>query len=270
MSSHSLSQLEFEMLRRMLDQHTGIDMPQDKKDIVYSRLITRLKSLNLHRFGQYIELISSPEGKTELNIFIDKMTTHETYFFREPSQFDFLHDYWNKRYRSGLKLSAWSAASASGEEAYSLAMVLADICDKHAWQVIGTDISSTSVSIARDACYPISAAERIPSQWRKQYCLKGIGPVQGRFVIGDELKQRCLFVEDNLLSLKNANQTFDIIFLRNVLIYFDEFKQRKILDNVIQRLNRSGLLFLGHAETPRQKRAELELLEPCIYRKVGV
>ena len=264
-----LSAQEFNQLNRVLEQHTGIRLSTSKKDIMASRMSSRLRATKLKSFGRYYQFIISDEGRNELSIFIDKMTTHETYFFREIAQFEFLYDYLKNNKPKRFPIKAWSAASSTGEEAYSLAMLIDDLFYNQPWHIYGTDISRTAVNMAQDACYAISTAQKIPSKYRKSYCLKGHGKNEGAFTLIKKIKQNCTFTVDNLLELKTVDYSFDFIFLRNVLIYFDEDKQQKILDNIIKRLNYSGLLFLGHSETLKKKRNDLKLLQPCIYKKVA-
>lgn len=263
-----LSVQEFNQLNRVLEQHTGIRLAATKKDIMASRISSRLRANGLKSFGRYYQLILTPEGSNELGVFIDKMTTHETYFFREIAQFEFLYNYYKHNKPKRFPIRAWSAAASTGEEAYSLAMVIDDLFYNHPWQIHGTDISKTAVSMANDACYAISTVSKIPKNYKKNYCLKGHGANEGTFTVIKKLKQNCIFSVDNLLEPKSVDYSFDIIFLRNVLIYFDERKQKQILNNVIKRLNHAGLLFLGHSETLKTKRDDLQLLQPCIYKKV--
>ncbi|ESP91016.1 MULTISPECIES: CheR family methyltransferase [Pseudoalteromonas] len=264
----TISQLEFNQLNRVLDEHTGIRLNNAKADIMASRLSSRLRATKCTTHNQYYQLITSPNGHKELDIFIDKLTTHETYFFREQSQFEFMYEYYRNRRSRNVPIRAWSAASSTGEEAYSIAMVLDDLFYNGRWSVTGTDISPTSVEMAKEACFAISTAQKIPKKYRKAYCLKGIGPNEGTFTLNKAIKSHCTFDVDNLLHLRKVDYSFDIIFLRNVLIYFDEIKQKAIIDNIVHRLNHGGLLFLGHSESLRKKRPGLELIQPCIYKKV--
>ncbi|AOT08030.1 CheR family methyltransferase [Pseudoalteromonas luteoviolacea] len=264
----AISKLEFNQLNRVLDEHTGIRLNSSKSDIMASRLSSRLRATKCQTHNKYYQLIISPDGKKELDIFIDKMTTHETYFFREQSQFEFLYQYFRGKNSRQVPIKAWSAAASTGEEAYSIAMVLDDLFYGGNWSVTGTDISPTAVEMAKEACFAMSTSQKIPKKYRRAYCLKGVDHNEGTFTVNKAIKSHCTFYVDNLLRLKNVDYSFDIIFLRNVLIYFDEIKQKAIVDNIIHRLNHGGLLFLGHSESLRKKRPGLELIQPCIYKKV--
>ncbi|MCF2858159.1 methyltransferase domain-containing protein [Pseudoalteromonas sp. SMS1] len=264
----SINTLEFNQLNRVLDQHTGIRLNSNKSDIMASRLSARLRATNCGSFNKYYQYIISPQGKNELDIFIDKMTTHETYFFREQPQFEFLYNYYRQKKSRNVPVRAWSAAASTGEEAYSIAMILDDLFYAGNWSVIGTDISPTAVDMAKDACFALSTVQKIPKKYRRAYCLKGTGKNEGTFTVNKSIRHHCNFNVDNLLKLRTVDYSFDIIFLRNVLIYFDEAKQQKIVDNIIHRLNHGGLLFLGHSESLRKKRNGIDLIQPCIYKKV--
>ncbi|KAF7787299.1 chemotaxis protein methyltransferase CheR [Pseudoalteromonas rubra] len=266
----AISTLEFQQLNRLFEQHTGISLGKNKADIVASRLASRLRARRCPSFSKYYRLLMTPEGQEELQVFIDKLTTHETYFFREQAQFEFLYHYYQHNRPRHSPIRAWSAACSSGEEAYSLAMILDDLFYNRPWHVIGTDISEMSVLMARDARYAISTVSKIPKRYRIRYCLKGTGKNADNFTLISTLKKQCSFQEDNLLHLTTVDFSFDVIFLRNVLIYFDKSKQQAILNNIIKRLNHGGLLFLGHSEAMRDKPACLQTLSPCIYKKVAL
>ncbi|KAF7773824.1 chemotaxis protein methyltransferase CheR [Pseudoalteromonas citrea] len=259
----------FNQLNRVLEQKTGISLAKNKRDIVGSRLSSRLRATQCESYNEYYHFIISEKGSNELSTFIDKMTTHETYFFREASQFEFLLSYLKDKPPKRFPIRAWSAASSTGEEAYSIAMILEDLFYNHSWHVYGTDISETTIAMAQEALFAISTVSKVPKKYKKSYCLKGYGVHDGSFSVTKQIKSNCTFSVDNLLAPSTLDYSFDIIFLRNVLIYFDETKQLKILNNVIKRLNHAGLLFLGHSESLRYKRDDLKMLQPCIYKKIS-
>ncbi|RJE70757.1 methylase [Pseudoalteromonas sp. MSK9-3] len=264
-----ISEQEFNQLNRILEQQTGIRLARHKCDIMASRLANRLRVTGSESYAQYYRLILSEQGTAELSKFIDKMTTHETYFFREMSQFEFLCTYLKDKPPTRSPVRAWSAAASTGEEAYSIAMILEDLFYNRSWHVYGTDISQTAISMAQEACFAMSTVSKVPAKFKKAYCLKGFGIHEGSFSVAKQIKEGCTFNVDNLLALKTVDYSFDIIFLRNILIYFDEAKQLEILNNVVKRLNHAGLLFLGHSEALRYKRDDLEMLKPCIYKKIA-
>jgi len=260
-----MSGREFETLCAILEANTGIELSACKKDVVFSRLIGRLRYLELTSFSQYIEVIANNDS--ELAKLIDKLTTHETYFFRELEQFEFLRRYCSSIESDSSVIKAWSAACASGEEAYSLAMVLDDALGGERWWVHGSDVSCHSIALAREAKYGLANAERIPSPLKSRYCLKGLGEAQGTVKLRPLITSRVDFSVANLAKQFHFDERFDIIFLRNILIYFHLSKQQQILNRVIAQLNPSGLLFLGHADQLSHAGSELCRLAPCVYRK---
>lgn len=265
-----LSVQEFNKLNRLLEDKTGILLNSSKIDIMANRLLSRIRSTKCKNYTEYYQLVISAAGVHELPIFIDKLTTHETYFFRESAQFEFLHSFLKDRRHTGSLFRAWSAAASTGEEAYSIAMVLESSLRNTDWEILGTDISETAVEIAREALYSLTVAEKIPAFYRQSFCLKGTGTHAGTFTLTRHIKERCEFRVENLLTLLSVQDKFDAIFLRNVLIYFDAQKQAQILDSIINRLNYSGLLFLGHSEGLREKRTDMKPVSPCIYQKVKI
>ncbi|MDG3087921.1 CheR family methyltransferase [Vibrio hannami] len=263
-----LSEHDFKQINKILELNTGIVLSSQKKDLALNRLISRVKALGCQSFHEYLVKVGSVEGGAELSVFIDRLTTHETYFFRESEQFEFLKEYFLKSKNRHYPIKAWCAACSTGEEVYSLGMVLDDLFQPGNWGVTGTDVSETAVTLAKQGHYAISTASKIPKPYRMSYCLKGVGERHGSFIICKSIRRFCQFYADNLLDLNVIVTNFDIIFLRNVLIYFSETKQQQILDNVISRLNKGGLLFVGHSEGLRKKRIDIEAVAPCVYRKV--
>lgn len=264
-----LSDDEFRGINKVLERNTGIVLANRKKDLAFNRLISRVRTLGCRSFNDYLLKVNTLGEHAELAIFVDRLTTHETYFFREPEQFEFLREYYRKAGNRHYPIKAWSAACSTGEEVYSIAMVLDDLFQTGNWGLTGTDVSETAIALAKEGHYAISTVNKIPKAYRIAYCLKGVGVHQGSFIVAKSVRRYCQFYVDNLLDLKVIVTNFDIIFLRNVLIYFSETRQQEIIDTVVRRLNKGGLLFLGHSEALRRKRYDLEVVAPCIYRKVA-
>ena len=268
-----LSDSGFKHIQRLFENHTGIQLADHKKMAVANRLFGRLNHFNFDDFGDYLSLLDQTSHQRELQIFIDKLTTHETYFFREKDHFDWLEEHLSqyKNQEPSHTISIWSAACSSGEEVYSLAMILHANLGGDGWNVFGNDISEVAIQTAQVANYPIKKAQRIPKPYRNAYCLKGVGEFEGKFTLCEEIKRRCMFTSHNLLQFdQETSIKFDIIFLRNVLIYFTPMKQKEIVDKVIDRLSFGGHLFLGHSENIVRDHSELEQVERCIYKKVSL
>lgn len=216
-----LSQTEFDWICGYLYQQTGIVLKDGKQALVKGRLERRLRHFGLASFGDYFSRLGLPGFEAETALAIDLLTTNETSFMREPPHFDFLRTQIAAKHTGDRPLRVWSAASSSGEEAYTVAMTLADVLGTQEWEVIGTDISRRVVEQATQGVYSLIAAERLPQPWLKRYCLKGKDELSELFIIRHTIRERVHFFQTNLMQPLPAVGTFDVIFLRNVMIYFD-------------------------------------------------
>jgi chemotaxis protein methyltransferase CheR len=264
-----LSDSEFQLFQQYFAKHIGIYLAPAKKPLLLGRFAKRLAALKLNSYAEYYRLLQSPAGADERETAIDLITTHETYFFREPKHFEFLQQRILPGFAADSELRVWSAASSTGEEAYTLAMLLDAYRSPQPWSVVGTDISQAVLANARKALFPMARGEGIPSHYLKRYCLKGTGNYRGAFLVERSLRERVQFSLANLTQAQPQLGQFELILLRNVLIYFDLPNKLKILTHVVDRLAPGGWLMLGHSETLQGARLPLEALEPSIYRKVG-
>ncbi|WGW01583.1 protein-glutamate O-methyltransferase CheR [Vibrio sp. YMD68] len=263
----TLSDRHFNHIQNLVESYTGIYLADNKRGIVENRLQSRLNASQCQNFEQYLASLDDRSEKGEFWTFIDKMTTHETSFFREEYQFFALRELLETSHLT-QPINVWSAACSTGEEAYTLAMVLEDTLGEGAWSVLGTDISDLAISQAKLCHYDLPAAEKIPSRYRRAYCLKGIGAYSDHFTVVPALKKHCHFQSHNLLK-PVGEALYEVIFLRNILIYFSSEKQRLIVRNSINALKQNGLLFLGHSENILRDNPNVELVDNCIYRKVA-
>jgi chemotaxis protein methyltransferase CheR len=216
-----LSDSEFRQFQLFIYETAGIQLSDAKKALVAGRLAKRLKHYGLARYGQYFELLLPPAGQRghvpgERQIAINLLTTNETRFFREPAHFDFIIKRLLPHWRTGQR-RIWSAASSTGEEAYTLAMVLSEHLPNRNWEIIGTDINSQVLDTARSALYPLERAEGIPRPYLQQYCLKGIGSQQGLILMDRPLREHTRFQQANLQSDLSQLGLFELTLLRNVL-----------------------------------------------------
>ncbi len=265
MNGPSLTDAEFNLFRTMIYDIAGINMSPAKKALVAGRLTKRVAHYDLPSFSDYFKLVkANTDG--ELQTAVDLLTTNETFFFREIKHFDFLQHQVIPQWTSGEK-RIWSAASSSGEEAYSLAMHLAKHCRTNTWKIVGTDISTRILKAAQAAQYPMSRTKNIPVEYLKKYCLKGVGAQEGTFIIGPELKSRVSFQHANLTQNLSSLGSFDVIFLRNVMIYFDNETKKKVVSSVLRQLNRGGYLMIGHSESLNGITDEVKAIAPAIYQK---
>jgi len=247
--------------------HSGIYLSEAKKQLVVSRLAKRLRYLNIDDYEAYHDVCSVNES--ELQLMVNTITTNETSFFREPHHFEFIRSDIVPYIGRG-KFRVWSAAASIGAEAYSLAMVLDEELTHRGidWEVIGTDINTEVIEQASLGLYPMRFAEQIPIDYLKKYCLKGVGAKDGQFLIGDYLKNKVSFCSANLMNqMPSEFGKFDLILLRNMLIYFDNKNKNTIVKNVLEALKSNGYIFIGHSESITHITKKVRQVRPTIYTK---
>lgn len=257
---------EFKLFQAFILEEAGITLSDKKHTLVQTRLTSRLLQLKLGSFIQYYKLISGKSGAVEAQRAIDLLTTNETYFFREPKHFDALREIAKAATAQRRALRIWSAASSSGEEPYSIAMVLDDLQGALPWEVMGSDISSRMLNRARNGHYPDTRAAHIPLHYRRKYCLKGVGVEAGTLLVRPELRERVRFLHLNLVKPLVDIGDFDVIFLRNVMIYFSLEQKQQVISRIARHLRPGGTLMIGHSESLQGIASEFQLVAPAIYR----
>lgn len=263
----ALSDKEFAQFRDLIYRIAGISMSPAKKQLITSRLAKRLRHHNVTNFGDYFRLITSSYGKSELQVAVDSLTTNETHFFREPKHFDFLRQQVIPARRAGRGLRIWSAACSSGEEPYSIAMLLDELLGKEPWEVVASDISAHILEKARKGVYPAERIPEIPKPYLNRYCLKGVGEHHGTMLIEPFLRERVRFMPHNLTETPAKLGEFDVIFLRNVMIYFDQETKRQVVSRLLPLLRPGGYFLVGHSESLNGVSEEVRLVVPAVYRK---
>ena len=264
----TLQRHEFIWIKDYLYKNTGIVLNENKQALVMGRLEKRLRFHGLKSYSEYFRLFDAPGFETETAMAIDLLTTNETYFFREPKHFEYLvkHILPNQTLHRPFRI--WSAASSSGEEAYTLAMLLADYGKLHDWEIMGSDISTRILEKARRGLYPLNASEKIPSALLKRYCLKGRGEFEGFLLMDPQFGQRMNFRYLNLVeSLPVGLGLFDVNFLRNVMIYFDVPTKQRLLQQICEFLRPGAYLFVSHSESLSGMNLNLQTVAASIYRK---
>lgn len=269
-SAAAITPQEFALFQRLIYKIAGISMSDEKRVLLVGRLQKRLRHHALDSFTAYYRMVSSGEHPEELQTMVDLLTTNETYFFREPKHFDFLRDEVLSRHAGPAAFRVWSAASSTGEEAYTLAMLLAAHLRGAPWEIVGSDISTQVLEKARRGHYPIDRNEGIPEAFLKKYCLKGVRSQEGTFLISGDLRKNVSFHHINLTQPVTENiGKFDVIFLRNVMIYFDMETKRQVVQNLMPRLQSGGYFIIGHSETLNGISEGLCQIRPTIYRKAA-
>ncbi|MBN2524520.1 MAG: hypothetical protein JXB24_14710 [Bacteroidales bacterium] len=272
----SLNNRDFKRLSEFIMSQYGIKMPPDKKTMLQSRLQKRLKKLNYTSFRDYIDFVFSPQGQNEeLTKMVDAISTNKTDFFREKIHFDYLYsqgidDYLEKTGKS--KISIWSAGCSSGEEPYTIAIALNEY-NHHKrvidFQILATDISSGVLENAMIGIYHEDKVAMFSEYLRKKYLLRGKDTYKHKVRIVTELRNKINFQRFNLVSQGYSGLgMFDIIFCRNVMIYFEREVQYRLLKQFTQCLNPEGYLFLGHSESITGYTLPLKQIKPTIFRKI--
>lgn len=266
--SLSISDNEFTLFQRLIYKIAGISLSDSKKVLLVGRLSRRVKENGFSTFTQYYRMLATGEHPDEMQTMVNLLTTNETYFFREPVHFEFLRDQILSKYSGSPPFRIWSAASSSGEEAYTMAMVLSENLPNTPWEVVGSDISTRVLEKARAGHYSLDRTDGIPPAYMKKYCLKGIRSHAGTFMIVPELRQKTRFVQINLMHpIKAGIGEFDVIFLRNVMIYFDPETKANVIRNLLPSLKPGGYLIIGHSESLNGICDCLDTVRPTIYRK---
>jgi chemotaxis protein methyltransferase CheR len=262
-----LAERDFRRLRDMLHARVGIDLGPEKRALVANRLQRRLRALQLASYEQYADLVLQPGQERERQTAIDLLTTNETYFFREPQHFKFLKDCVAAQDKPGQAWRIWSAACSTGEEAFSIAMTLADALGPDRWEVIGSDISGRVLERAARAHYPLVRMDFFPPDYLRRFCLKGIGPEDGTLLVDRSVRRRVSFRAINLMERLPELGHFHAVFLRNALIYFNRDNRQNILQRVQQTIRPGGHLFVSHSESLHGLVQELALVRPGVYQK---
>lgn len=235
--------------------------------MVASRLAKRLDHYGLSNYADYFRLVTSHAHPEEFQVMVNLLTTNETYFFREPKHFEFFTNEIIAKWR-GDAFRVWSAASSSGEEAYSLAMLLAENMRGRAWEVFGSDLSTRVLETARNAVYPLDRLENMDKKFLEKYCLKGVRSQTGLFRVDKTIRNRVRFAQINLMeNLPVDLGLFDVIFLRNVLIYFDDATKKQVVERLFTALKPGGYFFVSHSESLHRVTDQVLVVTPSIYRK---
>lgn len=269
--TYQLSDHEFSLFKNFFFEQIGIALSDQKKVLLLSRFSRRLNELGLENFNTYFELISSPENSAERQHAVDLITTNETYFFREELHFNFLRDRIvreKNEARDGQPLRVWSAACSTGEEPYSIAMTLDSAMGAQGWEIVASDISTRVLASAQRGLFPVERVRGMPPAFLKQYCLRGQGEYDGYLLIDKALRERVSFRQLNLMALPADLRNFDLVFLRNVIIYFDAPTKLKVLRAIANTLRPNGWLFLGHSESLYGMDLPFKLVSPAVYRRI--
>lgn len=263
---------QFQTVSRIIYDSAGIALTDKKQELVRSRLTRRFRELGLANLGEYVDLVSGPNAKDELPSMIDALTTNKTFFFRESAHFDYLVDTVIPNLPPGhQELRVWSAGCSSGEEAYSLAMVLKDTLGRKAmsFRILATDICAPVLATAKAGVYPNKALDSVPQEYQKRFLRKVQDPASGADAIEvtPELRKSVSFGRLNLMGEWPMKGPFDCIFCRNVMIYFDKETRNNLVKRYWRLLRPGGYLFIGHSETLGTEDLGYRFIQPAVYQK---
>jgi chemotaxis protein methyltransferase CheR len=267
----TLSDQEFGYFKQLIYDIAGISLSDKKKELVKSRLISYIQGLQLQSFEGYLQFLQKLPGESHYwQEFVNLLTTNKTDFFREPKHFDYIINTvipaWLKTGEKVMKV--WSCASSSGEEPYTLAMVL----KKHLpankdFEILATDIDTDILNHAKNGVYAMTKFEEIPEEYRKDSVSVGTGDVSNWFRIKSSLKEKVTFQQHNLMEEADVeNRTFDLVFCRNVLIYFSRETISRVVQNLENKTKESGLLFIGHSESLQGTESKWKTIQPSVYK----
>lgn len=273
----AMSDKEFSLFSTLIYNRLGIKMPPVKKLMLTSRLMKRLKAHGLRSYKDYYDFLCSEKGESEeFNKMIDAVTTNKTDFFREPDHFNILVQtvlpelVLTENFSGSKLINIWSAGCSTGQEAYTLAMVMSEFFNGiiSKFSILATDISPKVLQSGYDAIYTESVIEPIPEYMRKKYLMRGKGDKNGLFRIVPSLREKVTFKQLNLMDSQfNVPMNIDIIFCRNVIIYFDKDTQIELFKKFYKHMVPGGYLFIGSSETLNGISKEFISVGPTIYKK---
>lgn len=267
----TLTSQEFARFQRFIYDCAGITLSDSKMMLVSSRLAGRVQHFALPTFSDYFQLLAGGAQPQEVQIAVDLLTTNETYFFREPKHFEFLRSQLQSAATQsrGQPLRVWSAAGSTGEEAYTIAMVLEDCMRGRPWEILASDISARVLERARAGVYPMERARNIPLPYLRRFCLQGQGKLVNTLLVERSLRNKVRFQQINLNAPLPPVGDFDFVFLRNVMIYFNLETKRQVVERVVKVIKPGGWFLIGHAETLHNVTEAVRSTAPAIYQKPG-
>lgn len=271
---YEFTDTDFAYIRKLIEENAGINIDQEKRELVYARLSRRIRALDLKSFRQYCKRIEDGDHYELINC-IDAITTNVTYFFRENHHFEFLSEViipsliYNSPQSGKRRLRIWSAGCSTGEEAYSIEIVLRQFRELDTWdvRVLATDLSTNVLKVAREGIYRRSQVENVTKENLRKWFRKNTRD-KNLVKVNQKLKRRIYFKHLNLNQAWKINGPIDVIFCRNVVIYFDKETQKRLFDRFADILSENGYLIIGHSETMFGVSDRFEMVSRTIYTKI--
>ena len=272
----SLSEKDFRKISQLVYDHCGINLHTGKKELVRARLAKRLRLAKFSTFQEYLDNVLNDSTGLEFSILIDSLSTNLTSFWREPQHFEFLLDRFlpnlidRKRKKGNFRIRAWSAGCSSGEEPYSMAIVLLDALQGAGrWDIklLASDISTTVLEVAKTGIYSEEKVKKLPCTQRHRYLIPRRSNGEKIFEVGKQLRDIVVFRYLNLMKSWPVKGPLDFIFCRNVMIYFDKSTQQRLVNHFWEVLDTGGILFSGHSESLTGIAHKFKYVQPTIYMK---
>lgn len=266
---------DFRYLKELIYKEAGIHLTDAKRCLVQTRIGKLMRKNNINGYKQLFDLLETESSGKTLELVLDSISTNHTFFFREDAHFTFLAEVIVPTLVKAHHLkhiNIWSAASSSGEEPYSIAITMLDSLKAFpgvSFSIFASDISVTVLEKARKAVYPLDEIESLPETVKKKYFQRGKGKFSDLVKVKDSVKEKITFARHNLLEPLKSGDNFDIIFCRNVMIYFDNATKETIVDLLYKRLNNNGYFINGHSESLSAIKHDLKAVRPTIYRRLN-
>ena len=265
----ALSDRDLGRIVRLVYDRSGITLHEGKKSLVVARLQKRLRAHGFPSFGEYIKHVETDASGEEVVALLDAIATNHTYFFREEQHFDLLVKTaaeWQTQH-GAAPLRIWSAACSTGEENYTMTMALADRVPGLEFHIMGSDMSTKAVTAAKAGVYKMAGVQGLPRELLRKHFEKGLGAQEGFARVNAEVRRRNTFRNLNLLEITDLGERYEVIFCRNVMIYFDKTVQQRVVTMLERHLEPGGLLFISHSESLNGLTHGLRWLAPAVYQR---
>lgn len=266
----SLNRAQFEKISGLVYKESGINLQPGKEELIKSRLTKRLNMLSLESFDQYLGYIERDRTGAELTIMVEALTTNKTFFFREIQHFDYLRQQILPQMKAGGRVRIWSAGCSSGEEPYSIGILLREELkdvDRRDTQILATDLSSAILAKAREAVYQSDTLSEVPQHLLRKYFTPTQDKSAACYRVNDPVRRMVRLARLNLMGAWPMKGPFDVIFCRNVMIYFDKPTQQALVRRFWELLSPGGHLFVGHAESLTASSTGFRYIRPAVYVK---
>ncbi|MGE3276432.1 MAG: protein-glutamate O-methyltransferase CheR [Vicinamibacterales bacterium] len=270
----TLTDRELGAVIRLVYERSGITLHDGKRALVVARLQKRLRAGGFRSFTDYLSFVERDQSGQELVALLDAIATNHTSFYREAQHFEFLTTQvlpaWRERAK-GRALEVWSAACSTGEEPYTLGMVITDampeLADPARCRILASDLSTKALARARAAVYPMDKVQDLPRDILRRHFERGMGAQAGLARVGPAIRRLVTFEQRNLLEIGDVGRRFDVIFCRNVMIYFDKAVQQRVVSMLERHLAPDGHLVISHSESLNGVAHELKWVAPAVYRR---